>query len=204
VLSPVELLVIKMSDKGYRDEETLRELYNSGMKQSDIAQRFGVEQGTISDWMSKHGIETRDSTKMVHEVKRKQPPYFGTDMDGYERVENGFKDERYTVLVHRLLMVAEHGYDNVKDSVVHHKNGVKWDNRPENLELMDLAEHTSQHLTGEGCGNSKLTENDVKEIKKLLRDSNMAQYEIANKFDVSSSTISDIANRKRWGFVTIE
>jgi hypothetical protein len=47
--------------------------------------------------------------------------------------------------VHRLLAIAEHGIGAVKDKVVHHENGIKWDNRPENIEVMDETEHLRQH-----------------------------------------------------------
>lgn len=48
-------------------------------------------------------------------------------------------------MVHRLMMVAEEGFDALEDKVVHHKNHIPWDNRTENLELMSRAEHSSHH-----------------------------------------------------------
>jgi len=33
----------------------------------------------------------------------------------------------------------------VKDKHVHHKNGIPWDNRPENLEAMSRQEHRTIH-----------------------------------------------------------
>jgi len=49
------------------------------------------------------------------------------------------------VLVHRLLAVAEYGYENVCDNVIHHKNGIRWDNRPDNIEVMTRSEHSKLH-----------------------------------------------------------
>jgi hypothetical protein len=43
------------------------------------------------------------------------------------------------------MAMSEYGYDEVKDKVVHHKNDIKWDNRPKNLELMTASEHTTYH-----------------------------------------------------------
>lgn len=51
-----------------------------------------------------------------------------------------------TVRVHRLLAVSEYGLSELKGKEVHHKNGIKWDNRPENLEIMTKEEHASHHL----------------------------------------------------------
>jgi len=49
------------------------------------------------------------------------------------------------VLVHRLLAVSEYGYEKVCNNVVHHKNEVKWDNRPDNIEVMSRTVHAKLH-----------------------------------------------------------
>jgi tRNA-splicing ligase RtcB len=61
--------------------------------------------------------------------------------DGYESASTGKKDTRQThVLVYEALNGA------VPDGhVVHHKNHVHFDNRPENLELMEAGAHASHH-----------------------------------------------------------
>jgi len=42
---------------------------------------------------------------------------------------------------HRLLAVAWFGIDEVEDKVVHHVNGIPWDNREGNLQLLTSEEH---------------------------------------------------------------
>lgn len=60
--------------------------------------------------------------------------------------------------VHRLLAIAKYGPDIVKDKHVHHKNGIRWDNRPENIGLLDPSEHSKLHYEQgdiEGWGNEE-------------------------------------------------
>lgn len=48
-------------------------------------------------------------------------------------------------MAHRLQMVAEHGFEELIGKVVHHKNEIPWDNRPDNLELLSPSEHAMVH-----------------------------------------------------------
>lgn len=66
------------------------------------------------------------------------------------RRADGRDREFRTVRVHTLLAIAEGaeaGRLFGKDSshVVHHRNGIRWDNRPANLEVMSRGAHTSEH-----------------------------------------------------------
>jgi len=70
---------------------------------------------------------------------------FETDDGGYEMWEVNNRGTQHRILVHRLVAISEHGADQVAERIVHHKNNIPWDNRPENLELMDRAEHARLH-----------------------------------------------------------
>lgn len=73
------------------------------------------------------------------------PPTFRTNSSGYEiwGVYDGGDD--LTPLVHRLVAVAEYGFDAVCGKVVHHESEIPWDNRPGNLRLMEDTDHAQLH-----------------------------------------------------------
>ena len=116
--------------KKYRDKEWLKEKYEKEkLTQSEIADLCGVTRSCISTWTRKFNL------------KRFQPPYFGTDPHGYEVSQNRYNGKLDTVKIHRLTAVAEYGIDAVKNNDVHHLNDVPWDNRPENLDIMSHEKH---------------------------------------------------------------
>lgn len=124
---------------GYQDPATLRRLYHDeGMSTYDIADRFAVSADTVCYHMNKHDIDTRKPPYERHPSAR-------IDTDGYLRVEHRDGESRKTLRIHRLVAVAEHGFDVVAGNDIHHKNGVPWDNRPSNLEVVDESKHRAEH-----------------------------------------------------------
>lgn len=76
-----------------------------------------------------HRMQRRGTTDPAPPRTRK--PYTNTNGYVYERVDG----ERQGQLQHRLVMERTLGLPLASDETVHHKNGVRTDNRPENLEL---------------------------------------------------------------------
>lgn len=81
---------------------------------------------------------------------------------------------------------------------VHHINGNKTDNRPENLELVSPGEHIRLHglttVQGEQHPASKLTVAQVREI----RHSRKSQGQLARQFGIAQATVWAIIHKKTW------
>jgi len=130
----------------WRDEQKMRRLYeDKHLSATEIAQEFDTTPSNINKWLHKHGVETRDRQEAARRAILKKAPKQHTTRRGYEYVASKINDERDHIRIHRLIAVAEYGFDVVAENIIHHKNGIPWDNRPENLEPMSVAEHTRLH-----------------------------------------------------------
>ena len=178
-----------MSERKYRDKEVLERLYvDEGLSSREVADKLNCAKNTVLEWLHKHGID-------VKTPKKDRVPNFQTGDDGYERIKCQIDGTQYSFLIHRLVAVAEYGFDKASDSMIHHKSGVPWDNRPSNLEPLDgQKQHVKRHRDSHA---RKLTPEEVREIRKR-RSKGESGYKLADEFGVSDKTIYDIANGETW------
>lgn len=183
---------IERPEKPYKDKETLRQLYHDErMTTYGIAEKFGVVNSTITYWMKKHGIEARS----ISEVRRDDYVPLRMSSDGYEQWCDQSNDERKRVAVHQLLAIAEgeNPHDVFSDeNVIHHKNGLQWDNRASNVELMSISKHISHHNEEQHGGSPW---RDEVTLRELYIDNGMSTTEIGNELDCSDVTIGNWLNK---------
>lgn len=140
-------------------------------------------------------VKSLGNSKLRKEKILKQ----GISNCGYKTVCLSKNNKYKTYTVHRLVAMCF--IDNPKNkATVNHRNGIKNDNRVENLEWCSTSENTKHAYDsglinvskGENHVNSKLTKEQVLEIRTIGR--NLKQREIAEIYGVNQVLISNVLN----------
>lgn len=132
--------------------DTVRVMYESGMTQAEIGKQLGVSQKVVWRCMKNNGISARSKAKR-NQYGEKNGFWRGgqyIDDSGYVRIKmDGHpRAKKCGGYVMEHILVAERILGRPIDRIeaVHHINGVKNDNRPDNLAVMSEADHQRYHM----------------------------------------------------------
>ena len=138
----------------YKNKAWLDRKYRKEMRSmADIAAEFGVSKETIKYWLQKHNIPIRGHGEAAKLRVEEHPNTIPDNSQlhptiyqrrGYEIFKCGINDEH--VEHHRLLAtLLVDDLSELDGMHVHHENGIKWDNRLSNIEILTPSEHTTLH-----------------------------------------------------------
>lgn len=127
-----------------------------------------------------------------------------THKSGYQYVTFPDGERTHSYRLNRLVARAFHGEPPSNTHEANHLNGDKADNSASNLNWVTSSENqrhaysTRLQRPGEGNGNAKLTEVDVRAIRTM---SGHTHREIADRFGISKSNVAAILQGKSWRHV---
>lgn len=170
----------QLSDKKWLEKELLTKTL------VQIAEELGTTPGNIGDRVRRYSLSgfNDKSQATISGLKKRYPDgrfgYSSSNWKGGRNILNGYirvlspnhpNATNGYVFEHRLVMEEKLGRYLTRDEVVHHINGDKQDNRPENLELHNRKDHFHQHYTkGESI---QSLHKEIKRLQSILDENNI-------------------------------
>jgi hypothetical protein len=148
------------------------------------------------------GLYKIAKTGEIYSVLRNKTLKHQTQSNGYKTV-NLWKDKKVkTCTIHRLIAQAFIPNPNNKP-VINHKNLNKADNSIENLEWCSHSENIKHAKdnglgVGEKNGNSKLTKEQVLEIREKYKFRKYTHIMLGNEYGVRENYIQRIVAKQVW------
>jgi hypothetical protein len=136
--------------------------------------------------------------------KRGKPLKGQISHKGYRVVQLQTAGGAITTGIHTLICEAFHGARPSLRHQVRHLNGNKLDNRAQNLKWGTPEENwADKHAhgtatTGERCNLSRLTENQVREIRARYAAGGVSYSQLAVEYGTHFSNIGHIIQRRNW------
>ena len=137
--------------------DTVKSMYENGNTQTEIAEFFGVSQKVVWRFMKNHNIKARVAAKRDQRGEKNSSWKGGKRISEQGYVEiylpnhpkakpNGYVREHMLIAEQMLGRPLKYfGINDDRTEVVHHINGIKIDNRPENLLVLGVNEHHKLH-----------------------------------------------------------
>lgn len=116
------------------------EMARSGMNCGEIAREIQDDPEQVREFLAYHGIARQNSGARLGDKNPKWKGGRSLDADGYILVlsrDHPFRNRHGYVRLHRMVMEEKLGRFLDPDEVVHHMDGNKENNDPDNLELFD-------------------------------------------------------------------
>jgi len=181
--------------------------------------RVGINDLPMEEWRQIDGYSGAYEISDFGRVKRTSPgmssyPDFlrrqNPNHKGYLCVHLVHGDVNKTRSVHKLVAEAFIG-ECPEGMFVHHIDSDKTNNNVSNLMYVTPSENLRYSFMsgershrGEKHPSNILTENDVHEIRKLLKDGDLTQKEIGKMYGVDRTTIGKIKNKNNWWWLEDE
>lgn len=114
--------------------------------------------------------------------------------------------KQHTVFKHSIVLYVNNVVPTKEQTQINHKNGIKVDNRLDNLEWCTSSENQIHKYTTLGCKSTKrvFTDDQVKAIRNDYKENTRGSgiTSLARKYEVSYSTMRDIVQNTTYKELT--